>query len=165
MQNYLLDTADQHLESLVDKLLNDIPGSVVIVSTLLFNRNTTKEDLNQQLNQEYINMVQGMTDAGKLVHLTDMSDITAEDINVRDGTHPTNYNLAQMLKNSLFSKFPNPRSYLSSETVPGHHLCTFSREGQGESFNSAEKYVERFKNAATGNLDRVPLGNLLQRPL
>lgn len=71
---------------------------MVIVSTLLVNRNSTKEALTQELNPKYISIVESMAAAGKLVYLADMSNITTEDINARDGTHPTDCKLAEMLK-------------------------------------------------------------------
>ncbi|KAH8688824.1 SGNH hydrolase-type esterase domain-containing protein [Talaromyces proteolyticus] len=90
-QDYDIDTIDQRLEDLVNKLLDAIPGTVVIVSTLLVNRNATKESITQGVNSKYVNMVEKMADAGKFVYLADMSSITTEMINARDGTHPTDY--------------------------------------------------------------------------
>jgi lysophospholipase L1-like esterase len=88
-QGYELDTIDQRLEDLVNKLLDGIPGTTVIVSTLLVNRNTTKQASNQIVNLKYVSTVESMAAAGKRVYLADMSSITTDMINARDGTHPT----------------------------------------------------------------------------
>jgi lysophospholipase L1-like esterase len=88
-QNYYLDTVDDRLEGMVDKLLDNIPGTVVIVSTLLYNLNSTKQERTEKVNKKFISMVESMADSGKRVYLSDMSAITAGDINATDGTHPT----------------------------------------------------------------------------
>lgn len=81
-QSYELDTADQRLGDLVDKILNAIPDAVVVVSTLLPSRNTSHEAAIEELNPKYIAMVQNKVDAGQRVYLADMYDgtITAEDV-------------------------------------------------------------------------------------
>lgn len=56
-QDYNIDTIDQTMEDPVNKLLDKIPGTVVIVSTLLVNLNATKQALNEQVNPMYINLV------------------------------------------------------------------------------------------------------------
>ncbi|GAM42242.1 esterase family protein [Talaromyces pinophilus] len=54
-QNYNINSIDQTMEDLVNKLLDNIPGTVVIVSTLLVNRNATKQALTEQVNPKYVN--------------------------------------------------------------------------------------------------------------
>jgi hypothetical protein len=88
-QDYEIDNIDQTMEDLVNKLLDNIPGTVIIVSTLLVNRNATKQALTEQVNPTYVNLVEKLATQGKLVYLADMSSITTEMINARDGTHPT----------------------------------------------------------------------------
>lgn len=88
-QNYNIDSIEQTMEDLVNKLLDNIPGTVVIVSTLLVNRNATKQALTEQVNPKYIDLVEKLAGQGKLVYLADMSLITTDMINARDGTHPT----------------------------------------------------------------------------
>ncbi|GAM42228.1 ankyrin repeat-containing protein [Talaromyces pinophilus] len=90
-QNYNINSIDQTMEDLVNKLLDNISGTVVIVSTLLVNRNATKQALTEQVNPKYVNLVEKLAAQGKLVYLADMSSITTEMINARDGTHPTDY--------------------------------------------------------------------------
>lgn len=95
-QNYNINSIDQTMEDLVNKLLDNIPGTVVIVSTLLVNRNATKQALTEQVNPKYVNLVEKLAAQGKLVYLADMSSITTEMINARDGTHPTDCKLTAM---------------------------------------------------------------------
>lgn len=92
-QDYEIDNIEQTMEDLVNKLLDNIPGTVVIVSTLLVNRNATKQALTEQVNPKYVSLVGKLAAQGKLVYLADMSSITAEMINARDGTHPTDCKL------------------------------------------------------------------------
>jgi hypothetical protein len=103
-QDYNIDTIDQTMEDLVNKLLDNIPGTVVIVSTLLVNLNATKQALNKQVNLKYVNLVENLAAQGKLVYLADMSEITTEMINARDGTHPTD---CKLQKHSLSTGMAN----------------------------------------------------------
>lgn len=89
-QDYFLSTVDDRLESMINKLLDHIPGTVAIVSTLLVNLNATKQELTENVvNPKYVKLVEKMAGEGKLVHLADMSSVAMDMINKRDGTHPT----------------------------------------------------------------------------
>jgi lysophospholipase L1-like esterase len=89
-QNYAIDTAADRLGSLVDRILSAVPGTVVLVSTIIPNGNAATEANIEILNAGITVMVQERSAAGKFVYLADMHTgyITTADLNA-DGTHPT----------------------------------------------------------------------------
>lgn len=89
VQDYQPGTADQRLGALIDKLLAKIPGTVVLVSTLIPNLNPAVNTGIQTLNTKIKQLVADRAGAGKHVHLADMSSILLSDLNTVDLTHPT----------------------------------------------------------------------------
>ncbi|KAI9742608.1 MAG: hypothetical protein M1818_003749 [Claussenomyces sp. TS43310] len=93
-----LANAPTRLGNLIDKLLNSIPDTVVLVSTLIPNRNETIERRIEAFNSQVPGVVSQRAAEGKKVYLADMHNgtITTADINAKDGTHPTDEGYQKM---------------------------------------------------------------------
>ena len=76
---------------MLDRISSALPGTVVLISTLIPNLNAAAEANIEIINAALPAMVQERTDNGALIYLADMHNgyITDADITQSDGTHPT----------------------------------------------------------------------------
>ncbi|KAJ1326286.1 acyl-CoA thioesterase I [Microdochium nivale] len=90
VQNDAVDTAHERMGSLLDKLFSEIPGTTVVLSTLLVNADDDVDARVGVVNDGYRELVRSQRAAGNKVVLAEMNDgsyITREDL-VEDGIHP-----------------------------------------------------------------------------
>ncbi|KAH7025801.1 SGNH hydrolase-type esterase domain-containing protein [Microdochium trichocladiopsis] len=90
IQDYDVATAHERMRDLVDKLLAEIPGTTVVLSTLLPNADDVVDGRVAGVNDKFRALVESMgAEDGKRVVLAEMNDgyITRDDL-VEDGIHP-----------------------------------------------------------------------------
>lgn len=83
---YEVSTAPDRLASMIDQILNDVPGVTVVVSQLILNSNATTQSRITAYNSQIPTIVQTRADAGKHVYMINMSTLTLGDL--QDGLHP-----------------------------------------------------------------------------
>jgi lysophospholipase L1-like esterase len=91
-QNYELSTAHIRMGDLIDRLLSAVPGSVILVSTLIPNRNTIVDQKLREFNSKVEDLVNEKKSAGKYVFSVDLHDdigLSPDTDLGQDGTHPT----------------------------------------------------------------------------
>jgi hypothetical protein len=72
LQNYEVSTAHERLGSLLDRILSAVPGTVILVSTLIPNTDAPTEANIEIINSNIQAMVQSRVAAGSLIQLVDM---------------------------------------------------------------------------------------------
>jgi hypothetical protein len=88
--------AHTRLGKLVDRLLSAIPDTVVIVSTLLPNKDNATEARIEAYNSQLVGMVNNRSEAGKKVLLVDMHSSCFSTKDLNDSTHPTDKGYLKM---------------------------------------------------------------------
>lgn len=99
IQNFSTATAPSRLGNLIDEVLDNVPGTVVLVSTLIPNKVHYAEACIETFNAGVPAVVEARRSAGKLVYLVNMhnsSIFTTADLD--DTTHPTDEGYKKMAK-------------------------------------------------------------------
>ncbi|KXJ87696.1 SGNH hydrolase-type esterase domain-containing protein [Microdochium bolleyi] len=90
IQNDAVDSAHERMAALLDKLFDQVPGTTVVLSTLLVNADDTVDGRVAVVNDGYRALVRSQREAGRRIVLAEMNDgnyITRDDL-VDDGIHP-----------------------------------------------------------------------------
>ncbi|KAH8820735.1 SGNH hydrolase-type esterase domain-containing protein [Xylogone sp. PMI_703] len=96
IQNFSTATAPERLGDLIDEVLGTVPGTVVLVSTLIPNKVASTEACIQVFNAALPSVVKERTDAGKPVYLVDMHSGIITTADLSDDTHPNDEGYVKM---------------------------------------------------------------------
>lgn len=94
VQNFSLATTGDRMNKLLSHLFDTIPGTTIILSTLLPNRLAPKRVA--EINDQYRQLAAERRKAGDRIVLAEMDDgfLTIDDL--KDGTHPTDEGYGKM---------------------------------------------------------------------
>ena len=98
IQDYMASTAPLRMGNLVDSILEVVPGTMVIVATLIPNAKPSTEARILTFNENLQVVVSNRTREGKKVSLVDMHSDWFSTADLEDGTHPTELGYLKMAK-------------------------------------------------------------------
>ncbi|MES2476832.1 MAG: RICIN domain-containing protein [Verrucomicrobiota bacterium] len=93
-QNYQVSTAPNRLAAMIDQILAAVPGVTVVVAQLAPNSDANVQSRINAYNSQIPGIVQARANAGKRVHMINMSSLNIGDLN--DGLHPNDNGYQKM---------------------------------------------------------------------
>ncbi|KAA8642006.1 SGNH/GDSL hydrolase family protein [Aspergillus tanneri] len=93
VRKYHVDTAGKRMDALLTRLFNAIPGTTIVLSTLLPNKR--QPNLVDQINAQYRNITARRRERNERIVLAEMNHFITVDELV-DGTHPNDYGYKKM---------------------------------------------------------------------